>query len=350
MNNKGFSIVEILGVMVILAILLSVAITEYSKYQRKATEESYDMMAQNAATAAEEYIMDHVNAETVNFDELVEYGYLERTKDADDELHDCIGTVNITNKEKAAGEIDSADLSVSMCCKDYNYTYSFPGANKVEDKDGCRANENVRRLIEKEPEIHCQPGGTKTINYSIYTMDFIDKICNAGTDGKYGTCYDPDNPKTHANQKAYPCRRYHYHQRACHCTYSKATNKFCSSSVDATGDDHTMRVNYLLNTDGIGACNSEAPESINSYVDHVCWYGVYSGNSTVMTFHGYQFFKGQSVGYTDFSPNGSWFHDGGYYDDRVPRGADVNGKPNYEDGCKKTCIHFTEKWMGPVED
>ena len=68
-----------------------------------------------------------------------------------------------------------------------------------------------------------------------------------------------------------------------------------------------------------------------------------------MTFHGYQFFKGASVGYTDFQPNGSWFHDGGYYDDRVPRGADVNGKPNYEDGCRKTCIHFTEKWMGPVE-
>lgn len=342
MNNNGFSLIEILGVMVILGIILGAAITEYTKYQRNAVIESYDLMAESASTAAEEYMMDHINAESVNFDELVEYGYLEDTYDADDENNKCIGTVNITKNKGENGAIDSNDYSVSICCKDYNYTYRFPGANKVEDKDGCKANENIRRLIEKEPEINCQPGTTKTITYNIYTMDYLDKTCSMGADKRYGTCWD-----SYSNL---PCRRYQYHQRACHCTYSLNTNKYCSSSVEAKGDDHIMKVRYFDNANGIGACNSDEPSSINSYVSRVCYYGQYGAGKTVMTFHGYQFFAGQSVGYTDFSPNGSWFHDGGYYDERVARGADVDEKPNYSDGCKNTCIHFTEKWMGKVDD
>lgn len=343
LNNKGFSLVELLATMVILGIILAAGIAQYRKYTRDATIQSYDVLAESASQAAENYIMDHGNnIDSINLDELVEDGYLENMDDAAVEDGNCTGTVNIINNPgELEGQIDYNDFTVSLCCKNYNYTYAFPGGSKVEDKTGCRANENVRKYIEPNPEVNCLSSTTQNITYSIYTMDYIGKICDKDANNKYGTCSD--------SVENLPCRKYTYHQRYCTCTYSQNTNKFCSSSVSATGDDHTMKVRYYENTNGISACKSDDSKKINSYVSRVCTYGTYSTGKDVMTFHGYQFFKGASVGYTDFQPNGSWFHDGGYYDDRVPRGADVNGKPNYEDGCRKTCIHFTEKWMGPVE-
>ena len=347
-NNKGFSLVELLAVVAILGILMGMAIIAYTKYIDYSRKKAYDTLAKSAADAAEEYLMDHPNTDSINFDVLVDGEYLENAFDPADKGKNCTGTVYVTRNDEG-DLLGKNEYSVSVCCANYNYTYRYPGGNKVKNKNGCAADENVVRLVEPDStkSTNCASGVTKTITYNIYTMDYIDKTCSKDSNGIYGTCHDPNNPFT---TEEYPCRRYQYHQRSCSCTYSKNTNKYCSSSVSATGDDHTMRISYLRNSDGIEACNSNESSSINSYVDHVCWYGRYSGDSTVMTFHGYQFYKGQSTGYTEFIPNGSWFHDGGYYDDRVARGADVNGKPNYEDGCKNTCIHFTEKWMGKVND
>ena len=58
-NNKGFTMVELLGVMVILAILSGVAIGAVYIYREKAEQQSYDTMAQSAVRSTENYLMDH---------------------------------------------------------------------------------------------------------------------------------------------------------------------------------------------------------------------------------------------------------------------------------------------------
>ena len=135
LNNKGFSIVEILGVMVILAILLSVAISEYSKYQKKATDEAYDMMATNIETAAEEYYMDHPTVKKVTIEDLQEEGYLEKTEDPGKDGEDCTGKVTygkpITND---SDKINSISTTVNLCCYKYEYTYKMPEGIKQKDK------------------------------------------------------------------------------------------------------------------------------------------------------------------------------------------------------------------------
>ena len=179
-------------------------------------------------------------------------------------------------------------------------------------------------------------------------MDYVGKVCSKDSQGHYGACYDPSDPNRNRSNPDYPCRIYDYHQRGCKCTYSKITNRFCSSSIDSkNNDDHTMRIKYVQNDQGIEACSSNNSKYINSYVDHVCWYGtIPNGVSTV--FHGYTFYRGESTEYNEFLPGNSWFHSNGDYEIRVIRNADINGQPSYEDGCRNTCIYMTEKWMSPV--
>ena len=64
-NNKGFSLIELLGVMVILCILISSSVIAYSRYRKSARIQSYDTMASSAADAAAQYAMDYPGTKDV---------------------------------------------------------------------------------------------------------------------------------------------------------------------------------------------------------------------------------------------------------------------------------------------
>lgn len=59
MNNKGFTLVEILAVFAIMSILAGVAITAVSKYTTKTKEETYRDYEKNLKTAATNYLTTH---------------------------------------------------------------------------------------------------------------------------------------------------------------------------------------------------------------------------------------------------------------------------------------------------
>ncbi len=346
MNNKGFSMVELLAVIALLGILSGIAIGAATRYQQKAKTQAYETLVKSAKEAAEEYVMDHPSATTVNFDTLVADGYLENATDPGTKNTDCEGTVEIKKETGKASKLGKNSYKVYICCSDYQYEV---GAGKPTPTAVCMANFSQEKYIEKDVDNNCKAGDIKTKKFSIYTMNYKNRVCEKNSDGKYGACYDGGNP---FGNKNYPCRMYEYHQRSCTCNYSSKTNKYCSSSVAASGDDHTMKIKYNEDAAGHASCASDYANQFNSNVHDVCWYGRYSGSNTVMTFHGYQFFKGKSTGYTAFNPDGSWFHDslgtGGNFDVRVSRAEDVNGKPNYEQGCRDTCIRFTEVISGKV--
>lgn len=346
-NKKGFSMVELLAVVAILGILSGIAISVYTKYHQKAKQQAYETLVESAKEAAENYSMEHPTASSVNFDTLVEEGYLENANDPSSKGNECAGTVRIKAGNMGhSSRLTKNEYTVYICCSEYQYEI---GETTFIPTQECMADFSTEKFIEKQPTVNCKAGEVKKKEFYIYTMNYIGKVCEKGADGKYGQCYDKDNPNGNKN---YPCRMYDYHQRKCTCNYSNNTNKYCSSSAASSGDDHTMKIKYNESSAGHNSCSSDDPSDFNSNVHDVCWYGLYSGSSTVMTFHGYQFFQGQSSGYTSFDPNGSWFHDalgdGGNFDVRVARGVDVGGKPDYEQGCRDTCIRFTEVISGKV--
>ena len=346
-NKKGFSLVELLAVIAILGILFGLGVAAYDRYTTKAYEESMDILAKSSISAAESYLADYPGETEVNLDTLVKYNYLENNKDPRDKTSPCSGTVRITPEVTDDPDaIDNYIYAVDICCISGNYRYDDNGTRVKTSL--CGAEFQEEQYIENDSS-QCTSAKTKTKKINIYTMNYLGKTCTKNASNEYSNCTD--------SQGNNPCRRYDYHLRQCVCRYNKTSNKYCSSAISATGaDDHKMKIRYYDNSNGQSSCASEEPSSFNSYVEKVCTYGTYENygladNPNIMGFHGYQFFKEKSVGYSNFNPEGTWFHDpisGITLEDRVQRIDQSDGSIDYEQGCRSTCIRFTEYLSGPV--
>ena len=135
-NNEGFSLVELLGVMVILGILLSMGIAAYSRYRKQAAEDSYSMMSENAASAAENYFMDNINEDSVSIETLVQEEYLERTADPMFKGEVCTGTVNKYDNQNATGNaLESNSYKVIINCKNHSSCNIYPESLECDADD-----------------------------------------------------------------------------------------------------------------------------------------------------------------------------------------------------------------------
>lgn len=129
MNNKGFTLVEIMSVVVILGIIAITAVVAYNKYLNDTRNKDYDFMAKSAANAASEYAMDNIGIRTVTFQELYEKEYLEYPQDPSNQGKMCSGKVVIKNTENYDG-LDTEKYDVTVCCSNFSYIYHFPGGSR----------------------------------------------------------------------------------------------------------------------------------------------------------------------------------------------------------------------------
>lgn len=133
MNNKGFTLVEILAVIVIISIIAVISVLAYSKYLESSRQKAYDTMAKSAANAAAEYAMDHLGTETVTLKELTDEEYLEFPTDPSHKGGACTGKVEIKENVDALKNpdgLDTENYDVTICCSSYSYLYHFPGGTK----------------------------------------------------------------------------------------------------------------------------------------------------------------------------------------------------------------------------
>lgn len=125
MNKKGFSLVELLGVLVILGILSATIILAYSKYKNKAINQSYETMLKDAASAAENYFLDNVNNDKVDIETLVNFNYLSKTIDPKNKNSNCTGKVSKTIKENN-NKLDKIIFKVEIQCTNKKLCKIFP--------------------------------------------------------------------------------------------------------------------------------------------------------------------------------------------------------------------------------
>ncbi len=77
--EKGFTLVELLIVIAIIAILAAIAIPQFSKYRLRGYKNTVDSDAKNIYTAAEAYLSDNSSSTITNLAQLQTGGYLPST-------------------------------------------------------------------------------------------------------------------------------------------------------------------------------------------------------------------------------------------------------------------------------
>lgn len=121
LNRNGFSIVELLGVIVVLGILLTVSVSAYTRYRKKAMNEAYEVMSKSASNAAEEYFMDYPGETKVSIKDLVDGDYLDTAQDPRKKEEQCTGDVTLLETTEGVGNaLDLSTYKVNVKCYKYD--------------------------------------------------------------------------------------------------------------------------------------------------------------------------------------------------------------------------------------
>lgn len=122
MNNKGFSLIEMLATVVILGVLGTIAVVGTTKYINQSRKKAYIVMSQSIYEAA-------MNCQTkgdcttglygANYNkskDLVDLGYLDELKNPISGKKHCEGIVNISPTTSSTSEYKKYSYKVELRC------------------------------------------------------------------------------------------------------------------------------------------------------------------------------------------------------------------------------------------
>ena len=253
MNNKGFSMMELLGVIVILGILMAVAVGGVYIYHQKAEQQGYDTIAKSSSEAIENYLMDYPDDKgSVYIKDLYEDNYIERPADPKDGTKTCDGVVIYDKTSGSGNALDSYEYTVHLCCQTYEKTYTYPDG-EIKDiyrDDYCKNLDSVDKStgdLVAAPTCTLELSGDKGTGNN-FRSDVKIKLVTGGSVKKKGldTTENSENDKTEViyeddgkNIKYYGYVKNGMGTGSCDVTFTKDTVKptVTTSTVVSTSDN-----------------------------------------------------------------------------------------------------------------
>ena len=140
-NRNGFSLIELIGVIVILGIISLIAITEVNRYIKNTKTEMYKTYEKNIETATKNKMINCINEKDnctipengdklkISIESLVEDGYTEKLQDPEQKGSFCTGYSEVTN---SGASVPNLNYNVCLKCSKYTNNYS---CNFTEDTE-----------------------------------------------------------------------------------------------------------------------------------------------------------------------------------------------------------------------
>lgn len=135
MNNKGFTLVEILAVVAILSIMSGVAVAGVSKYLLQSKSQAYESMEKSAYDAIVNYVMEHnIMLSEVTSENLSEV--LNRCGSNNDQCYKVL-IKNLVDEDYLENPIDP-NKNGELCTSDDSYVQvvNFKDSSNDEDAIG----------------------------------------------------------------------------------------------------------------------------------------------------------------------------------------------------------------------
>lgn len=131
-NKNGFTLIEILAVMVILGILTGIAITGTTRYLENAKNKAYKALEKTLHSAAENYIIDRgvlvpITGLNITSSQLIETGFIKSLDDpaGGKSRKQCTGDIKVSRKNNSGTKLDEYVYEVKLRCSVYTSTRSF---------------------------------------------------------------------------------------------------------------------------------------------------------------------------------------------------------------------------------
>lgn len=146
LNKKGFTLVELIATIVVLALVVSISAYAITNIINSAKEKNYELLIKNIKDASETYYQeckysDITCNDTVTLQYLVDYGYLKGNGTEDNEIDN-----KIDNKMKIVNPKNNKDIgecSISVKYEDGKLTIE-----SMSDNDLCPTTYNLTQSKE----------------------------------------------------------------------------------------------------------------------------------------------------------------------------------------------------------
>lgn len=206
-KKGGFTLVELLAVIVILGILATIGVVVTSRYLTESRKKSYKIMSQTIYEATMNCITQGrcvapgLGEQTeITTSTLIAYGYLEKLDNPKRGNKDCDGKVMIQNNSTKQGEYQKYKYSVSLTCEGVaNNTLIWPDEKQKDTKldnikyitsSGSSGGEEKGEIIcKRATKLHidtCNNTNSRTYEHGKYCTNSY-KVGDKIAYGKFGT-------------------------------------------------------------------------------------------------------------------------------------------------------------------